>query len=406
MPKRKDKKNRRRPEPESSSRGESETASVASEMSDLWIANEASMEDIVKDLIEGLQEKRSATRMKALKKLCKLLQTKFAPEVLEGSLLTIQSVITNGLRSKDVKEAVLACQVLGLLSITFGLDLPNSFSDLLKVLHTIAADHTKNAAFRGAAFRTLAMLCFVSIEDPFAAGEVMKLSEAQFKSKEPGVTEGATSAWTLIASTMGSKVLANQHMLSAGQKLLIALDGKDADTKQNAGRALAMLCEACDEVEASMDSKLKEDIERLMDNIVDKLSDLATTSDKSQNKKEKARQRASFREFLQSVESGSGAVESFIISSNDITIEGWVKVTQFGEIRRWLGIGLQTHMKENPLLGDIFKFSLQYLSRGEEKEAREDKIQFAKMYSRVKKEKYQKVRMRKTQAMVRTEEDL
>jgi len=118
------------------------------------------------------------------------------------------------------------------------------------------------------------------------------------------------------------------------------------------------------------------------------------------------RQRASFREFLASVRDGEEAHESFTIDSNEVEIDGLAKCVQFGELRRWIGVGFQTHIRDNPLISDMFGFVLESLSQGEAREAREDKIYFAKIHSRAKKEKYQKRRIKKTQALVRTDEDV
>mmetsp|Transcript_19280 Transcript_19280/g.27139 ORF Transcript_19280/g.27139 Transcript_19280/m.27139 type:complete len:150 (+) Transcript_19280:1286-1735(+) len=144
----------------------------------------------------------------------------------------------------------------------------------------------------------------------------------------------------------------------------------------------------------------------MMDDIIEKLQALATVSTKSQNRKEKARQRASFREFLASVRDGEEARESFTIDSNEVEIEGLARCVQFGELRRWIGVGFQAHIRDNPLISDMFGFVLESLSQGEAREAREDKIYFSKIHSRAKKEKYQKMRNKKTQALVRTDEDV
>eukprot|EP00466_Bigelowiella_natans_P001816 jgi/Bigna1/89867/estExt_fgenesh1_pg.C_570020 len=400
------------PDLDSPSRGDSETASVATDFSEiLSSANEASLEDIVKDLLDDMQEKRTSTRLKALKKVLKILQTKFLPEIFDSCLITLQSCVSNGLRSKDTKEAVLSCQLLGLLCITFGQEnTPSLFTSYRKSLETIGSDRSKNSVVRGSALRTLAMITFLGCDDAQALEQIMALNQSMFKARDSAVSEAATSSWGLLASVILKSTkqsnLMSKYIEKTAPLLLDTLDCKDAETKQNAGRALALISEACARLEGKLEEKDAEVVGEMMDDIIDKLEDLATTTNKSQNRKEKARQRASFREFLASVRDGEEAHESFTIDSNEVEIDGLAKCVQFGELRRWIGVGFQTHIRDNPLISDMFGFVLESLSQGEAREAREDKIYFAKIHSRAKKEKYQKRRIKKTQALVRTDEDV
>lgn len=58
-----------------------------------------------------------------------------------------------------------------------------------------------------------------------------------------------------------------------------------------------------------------------------------------------SRQRANFREFLRTVEDGDVPQENFNVSGTEIEILGWAKCIQIREVRRWLNTGLQTHLK-------------------------------------------------------------
>mmetsp|Transcript_19280 Transcript_19280/g.27137 ORF Transcript_19280/g.27137 Transcript_19280/m.27137 type:complete len:271 (+) Transcript_19280:179-991(+) len=255
MPRRKNRNKTRAPPPpdiDSPSRGgDSETASVVSDFSEiLSSANEASLEDMIKDLLDDMQEKRTSTRLKALKKVLKILQTKFLPEVFDSRLMTLQSCITNGLRSKDTKEAVLSCQLLGLLCVTFGQEnTPSLFSAYRKSLETIGSDRSKNSVVRGSALRALAMIAFLGCDDPQSLEQIMDLNQSMFKAKESAVSEAATSSWGLLASIILRSTkqhsLVSKYIEKTAPLLLGTLDCKDAETKQNAGRALALISESC-----------------------------------------------------------------------------------------------------------------------------------------------------------------
>mmetsp|Transcript_21530 Transcript_21530/g.52732 ORF Transcript_21530/g.52732 Transcript_21530/m.52732 type:complete len:410 (-) Transcript_21530:225-1454(-) len=409
MPKRKGKKNKQRLE-ESSSRGDSETASVMSDFSEGIIANgEVSLEDLIKGLLDKLGEKRLATRVGALQKLTKMLQSKYVPHAIDGSELTLASCLSTCLRSKSAKEAGLACDAIGLLAVTTEADTDPDvngrlYAEFHKTLRTFASDRTKPPGLRARAVRTLVFLSYLTVDDPSSAAELQQLTQTMFASKEAEVTEAATSAWALVSSTIDSHVLATKILPDVGPRLLEMLDSKDLDTKQNAGRALALLYEA-HAGEENGESKQSSDIEEMVDNVTEKLSDLTTTSNRSQNRKEKARQRASFREFLRTFEEEFVPQESFNVSGTEIVVRGWAKCIQIGEIRRWLSTGLQTHLKYNPLLSEIFEFTIQNLTAYEAREAREDQIYISRINSRAKKEHYEKLRLAKTHSIVASEDD-
>lgn len=192
------KKNRLRQE-ESSSRGDSETASVVSDISDGWLNNEeTSLEDIIKDLMEKLAEKRLSTRVSAivyhntliatsnnlfhwqlgaLQKLVKFLQTKYAPHALGGRMFTLTSSLSNCLRSKSAKEASMACHVIGLLTLTADSDDSQLYDEFHKTLRAFSADHTKAPSLRAHAIRTLVFLSFLTVDDPSAFTELQKLAQ-------------------------------------------------------------------------------------------------------------------------------------------------------------------------------------------------------------------------------------
>mmetsp|Transcript_1121 Transcript_1121/g.1920 ORF Transcript_1121/g.1920 Transcript_1121/m.1920 type:complete len:410 (-) Transcript_1121:224-1453(-) len=408
MPKRKSKRktNNKKLEQESSSNPQSDAASVVSDISDQpWTNEGSSIEEIFKDLLDQIGEKRASLRIGGLKKLRALLQTKYIPQDVDENAMTMCSGIANCIRGRDSKEAISACIVLGLAAVTLGTESHSLFSEFRKLLTDLGNDHTKKAALRAAAIRTLSMLCFVGCDDQITALEIQKTFQSLFSSKEPEVASASTNAWSLLASTLPSKQLASQVLPTVGPKLYGLLESKHFQTKENAGRGLALLCEAYYTEEDSLDKKSVKEAEPLIDEVTEMLQDLATASVKSQNKKERARQRASFREFLHTLEGSSYPSETLIINGTNIKIAGWVKCMELAEMRWWLGVGLQTHLKENELLSQIFEYELQILSRDEIREAREDRIYFSKINRRVMQEKNTRTRKIKTQALVRNDED-
>eukprot|EP00954_Amorphochlora_amoebiformis_P027552 1386131-Amorphochlora_amoeboformis.AAC.3 len=87
---------------------------------------------------------------------------------------------------------------------------------------------------------------------------------------------------------MSDAVLANT-LFQRADGLIELLESKDIDTKENAGRAIAMLFEATYSEEDNLDKKQAKHLERLIDTITGMLDAMASVSTKSQNKKDNKR---------------------------------------------------------------------------------------------------------------------
>ncbi|GAB5357898.1 hypothetical protein AAMO2058_000414100 [Amorphochlora amoebiformis] len=396
MPKRKGKKKAPKAvQSENSSVAGSETATVVSDFSaDLWEPEESSIEDVIKDLCEQLTEKRTSTRVNALTKLSKLLRSRYLPDEVEALLMTLQSRLSSTMRAKDSKEVKLGCLVMGLTAFST-IDILSE--DIRRVLTTVAGDSTKRASIRAAALRTVALHAFLD-NDEVEKDTILALAQSLFKSKLGELSTAATETWTLLASTMSDAVLANT-LFQRADGLIELLESKDIDTKENAGRAIAMLFEATYSEEDNLDKKQAKHLERLIDTITGMLDAMASVSTKSQNKKDNKRQRLSFRQCLKTIEDFSFPKETIYLSSNEIHLDGWKKNVQINQFRRWLGVGLQTHLKENPLLAEILGYRLEEFSREDVKWNREDAIHKSKINARLRKDKVLKGRALKTAAL-------
>jgi hypothetical protein len=99
-----------------------------------------------------------------------------------------------------------------------------------------------------------------------------------------------------------------------------------------------------------------------VDQIIDKLSSLATDSSRQKGKKERAEQKKSFRDILKSVELGETPSESLKIEKSRHEFSGWSQIKQLNSIRDVVGKGLNTHFVCNDVLREIFDL---YIESGE-----------------------------------------
>ncbi|KAJ1500875.1 Interferon- developmental regulator 1 [Coelomomyces lativittatus] len=136
--------------------------------SSLSLSTSLSEEPVKEDLssiVDGLLEKRTATREHTLKKLKKLLGTQLLTEELENQIETLQEALLKCLKkSKSGTEMILAAQVLTLLYVTMGMDYDVPLTELQEVLST-KLHSTQSETLLCPLVYLLAVAYFVSEED-------------------------------------------------------------------------------------------------------------------------------------------------------------------------------------------------------------------------------------------------
>eukprot|EP01029_Cantina_marsupialis_P028239 TRINITY_DN775901_c0_g1_i1.p1 TRINITY_DN775901_c0_g1~~TRINITY_DN775901_c0_g1_i1.p1 ORF type:complete len:413 (-),score=127.13 TRINITY_DN775901_c0_g1_i1:254-1393(-) len=311
------------------------------------------IEGAIEDLLDEMREKRYTTRQAAIEKMIQLFQKHYCLADIEDYQETILAALLESTKKGIRKEAVLALKCISVLLIIIGEDRDDIYKFMVEPL-TNLCDSTE-PSIAAEAINALAMLAFVCSTDQENCVPVLEMCSAKFVGGglHPCLEASCISNWALLASTLPDAYLATESFPEYCAPLCGMLDSIDLDVRVAAGKCLAMLHEA-----TMSDDAPEADVGAELYAVIESLRDMATENSRYKSKKEQVDQRKTFRHILKSLETGEPPVEVMKIAGTTLEFEGWAQIVQLASFRQALGGGMLTHMRENPLLGEILDFEL------------------------------------------------
>eukprot|EP00899_Mesostigma_viride_P000642 jgi/Mesvir1/10579/Mv21794-RA.1 len=232
-----------------------ETQSLASETSDMSLTREpveeVGLEGALDGYIEDLYEKRTSTRVAALRNIVTTFTNAVCTELLETRCDTLVQLALACLK-RGGEEMSYAIRLLGLLTLTVESEgeaqgIVSSASALL----TRVARDASEPEVRCGACEVLSLMAFVGSQDEDATVDVMKLMEHVFAARAgkvrpvPDETKAAAlRGWGLLATVIDdSAVTAAADRISSTLCSLLA-DESNAVVRMAAGETVAILYES------------------------------------------------------------------------------------------------------------------------------------------------------------------
>lgn len=355
-----------------------ETMSVVSNCSDMQTAQltdgsedqevdettaQDNFEDKLKSCIEGTSQKSAKGRVESLVALRAALSKQYIYDFVSERKMTLGDSIERCLKKGkgDEQSAAAMCSILLLMQLGTGDDGEEALRSLYPVLKVIMLDNSAPYAARAACAEALGLCTFIAVEEIELIVDTMNALESVFRSlyckgdgSVPAHVPAAVcmhtstlSAWTLLLSTVPTSVL-QLFLENQLKKLSDLLLNADVDIRISAGEAIALLYEL-----AKADD---EDFEGDgFDDLCMELKKLSTECNKYRAKKDRRQQRSSFRDILNSVESGEFTKQRIRVNEREsIIIGSWAARVQYDAFCHALGTGMSIHLQENDLLRDVF----------------------------------------------------
>jgi len=323
---------------------------------------------ILSEIVEQLEEKRTATRVQAVASLSKLLTTKW----IRADLLRIHETCTSNLikigRKATGKELEAAMFALLQCFLTAGYEgVTEAHSEYLFSNLSFIIDHAKPGAAKAAAIRAFAVVVFVlSIDEKFTLEKACKLEEIYTKAaagitfnkeKEEYVctntqsgeaTCAALDGWTFLLSASNCRTI-SMALEVQQERLKKLLYHSSLEVRESAGEALAFLFEAFHTENEGDDSDITVDVDELSE----RLNQLSTESDKGMKKKDRSQQRRTFRNVRDTI-AGEGSLEDkIVIAKQTYTFNSWQEYRRLEMFRSVLGAGFHIHAAKNDVVRDI-----------------------------------------------------
>ena len=358
------------------------------------------LQDALSLLNEYASEKRSAKREAALRRLFKAL-SQYATGLtgqglVEDSSIQIQTATLYAIRSGQPAEQYAACRVLEATSVILGADCEEWCEQLQRPLQRVIETTTRAVPVRIAALRALSMSVFINCVGETEKSEaMMDLCEqiaaiGGYRNENPvpvALRATALDCWALLGTTISNFYLAGKDDFNMGRGLNIlallkdCLDDSSVDLRSAAGECMTLIHEARLELGVAAGSGADGDggaenvtarryrrgswdgteWEVLMDEVKQRIAELAVESGHHMSKKAKKEQRATFREFMNTIVDDEAPEEVVHFRGGNITLTNWKEIIQLNFVRHCLQGGFQIQLLTNSTLQEIFGINAQML---------------------------------------------
>lgn len=232
------------------------------------------------------------------------------------------------------------------------------FSDLESTMLATLMDKTISNSVRANFATSIGICSFIAGVGPDNIRHIMECLHTLFKASfhkangvvpnltidQTGLHSAALLSWALLVSIQSSASvaqMADKHMT----QLVQLLDSSDVELRIAVGETVAVIFEICGEFRPEL---FQEPI------LCDKLRQLATDSQKFRAKKERRKQRSSFRDVLKFIEEDELPSFTVKFGREKLFIDTWCRKIQYDAFCHILGSGMNRHLAQNELLREIF----------------------------------------------------
>lgn len=346
-------------------------------------SREAKLRETLSLLDEFATEKRSATRETRLRRIFKALSQYVtgytSTEIVLGVQDELRTACLYSLRAGSSSEMYSACRVLEATAVVFQGDQDEWIASIEKQLHRTVQITSRATLVRAAALRAWSMSVFIGASEIEATHALLDVCEdvAQPTYRNeivpPILRSTAIDCWSLLATTLSEYAVAGNDDVSHGRGLTLLPLLKDclenegsSDLRASAGECVALVHECRihlkdDSAENTTEKMYQQaswegtDWEVIMDEISQRVSELAVQSGHHMSKKAKKAQRATFREYMATILDDESPEEAVSMrNEGSLTLTTWREIVQLGFIRSSLQSGFQVQLMTNETLQIMF----------------------------------------------------
>ncbi|KDO33354.1 hypothetical protein SPRG_02161 [Saprolegnia parasitica CBS 223.65] len=340
------------------------------------------------DLVEELEEKRDETRVAALEKLNVLLCASALTQEVGSIKSRLVTAALACLKKRHPESAVLCLRFLALVSITLGSDEEAYYNGVLQPLRRTVTDKC-DTELRVEAVYALSISVFMCTNEDQPKWEVLELlgsiltgrhvekddndsigSEDDQRDEsddglndDPTLKVAAIECWAFLLSCFNPSqivpMIYDQSSIIADH--IVALvnmvqAGEDTTVRAMACEALALVIEYKYAIAQSSWSYDQESSSSPISGLIPKIQSFMKESGKTIGKKNRKTQRSTFKEVLETLETGMGPQERDMhVEDELIEINTWGRLFQADVLRRELATGFQVHLMQNDVLREIFQ---------------------------------------------------
>ncbi|KAI7906533.1 interferon-related developmental regulator-domain-containing protein [Cokeromyces recurvatus] len=348
--------------------------------------------DKLNKAIDDLSESRTSTREESLEIIVSTFACHRVFSHIENRLEEILTLLKKSLvKNNSVKEACLAAKAIALTFINLDHLSESEGDDLYRKMLNSLRNKIKDCEdidIKISSLQTLALITYIAASDidkQLVRNYIFDLIEtdgAEFNVEELSsqdmdrlLCEAARAYGLLYAASFTSGFVNFDVLWEEFEKVMpvheIMLESSDKDNRIASGENIALMFETVnifltsneDEEEDDDDYNTVKPEYDNMDGLIYTLRELSVDSNRHRAKSDRAEQKSVFRDIIKSVEENIKPVEELKINGRILTFRGWAKIIPLNAFRRCLGQGFQYHVKVNPMMKEIFRYSTGFSSR-------------------------------------------
>ncbi|XP_050533857.1 interferon-related developmental regulator 2 [Daktulosphaira vitifoliae] len=309
-------------------------------------------EEKLSEAIDGLSQKSAQGRTSSFESICNVFCKKYIPDFILNRRMTITDSIERALRKGGDNEKAVAANLSCLLCIQLGsIDVSeNVCQELLPTLMFVANDESVPLLAREKCCLAIALLTFIAYNEEIdSAMQLFRnlwarlIHSSTVSAPAATLYSTALSSWCLLLSTISIR---NSTILPTLSELSLLLDSAYLEVRMATGELLTVLLEMVRECEDMDEYEPDEEL-------ISKLRELATDSQKYRAKKDRKTQRSNFRQILHYVEFDEPPNIQVRFGQEILSMNTWTKKKEYDVLCQALGSGMNMHMTENDLVRDI-----------------------------------------------------
>ncbi|OQR92788.1 hypothetical protein ACHHYP_03195 [Achlya hypogyna] len=344
-------------------------------------------QEALHDYVVELEEKRDETRIAALEKLIALLCSSVLTQEVGSIKSRLLTATLACLKKRHPESAALCLRFLALISITLGSDEEAYYSTILQPLQRTVTDKC-DTELRVESIYALSISAFLCTNEDQPKWELLELlgsiitgrhapvdggdsnsgSDASDSSDDglnddPNLKVAAIECWAFLLSAFNPSqivpMIYDPNSLVADH--IVALvgmvqAGEDTAVRAMACEALALIVEYKYAIAQSSWSYSQESSSSPIAALIPKIQSFMKESGKTIGKKNRKTQRSTFKEVLETLETGMGPQErDMLVDDEVVEVNSWCRLFQADVLRRVLATGLQVHLGQNDVLRELFQ---------------------------------------------------
>mmetsp|Transcript_12343 Transcript_12343/g.12423 ORF Transcript_12343/g.12423 Transcript_12343/m.12423 type:complete len:442 (-) Transcript_12343:331-1656(-) len=322
--------------------------------------------------VDNLMEKRTSTRIEALKSILRVFQSSSIDvcESVSNNRETLMQNLSKLIRRPSSElEGLLAIDVYCMTCLALGPEedgVLQIFSPILRTLMKSSGyDRVRESAVGALAFTSLICATCLHDTDVWDAVEDVLCCESEGRSVDKSLQAAAISAWCLVCTVMpDDEVLTRSKNRVFEATVDLLCDSTDTDVRVSCGVCLAQLWEAADRLhpnlEADVSGNLLCESFEIVHRALDTLKAMSRDSNKRVSKRDRKEQRAAFRPLEAWVLNGERPDNAVQLEGATVVCDSFRRLTLLDALRGVLKDGFTSAARVYPTVRQMLEIA--YLS--------------------------------------------